>query len=278
VAGGDLSHRVDVPARGELRQLVDAFNRMTGDLAQSREKLAQAERIAAWEQIARALAHEIKNPLTPISMAIETLQRAKERNHPDFDRFFREGTATVLEEVARLKRLATEFGEFARWPKPLLSPVPPAELVRNASALYSSPPGRLLVESDVVPDLPQVQADRDQIQRALVNLVKNAIEALGGTGLIVLRAVRAGDDVIALEVADNGPGIPAGLREKIFRPYFTTKAEGTGLGLAIVQRIAGEHGGRIEVVDTPGGGTTFRLILPVVREVAPAPAVPASAV
>ncbi len=265
LAKGDLSHRVEVRAPAELGQLVAAFNEMTEKLARAQDRLAQAERTAAWEQIARALAHEIKNPLTPIAMAVETLQRTHDRQHPEFDRFFREGTQTVLEEVARLKRLASEFSELARWPKPVLSPATPAELIRSAAALYSSPPGGVALEPEIEPDLPGVRVDRDQVQRALVNLVKNAIEAMPDGGRIELRARRAQEGV-ALEVADHGRGLPLASRQKVFEPYYTTKVEGTGLGLAIVQRIATEHEGRVEVEETAGGGATFRLWLPALAE------------
>jgi nitrogen fixation/metabolism regulation signal transduction histidine kinase len=264
LAEGDLSYRVDVKATAELAHLIDAFNAMAAQLSTARERLAHAERIAAWEQIARALAHEIKNPLTPIAMAIETLQRTHDRKHPEFDRFFKEGTATVLEEVGRLKRLATEFGEFARWPKPVLSPASPAELIRSAISLYGTLPPGHSVEAEVDEALPNVTVDRDHLQRALVNLVKNALEASPNGVRIRLRARREGAGV-ALEVIDNGPGIPADSREKLFQPYYTTKAEGTGLGLAIVHRIVTEHQGRISVDETPGGGATFRIWLPAVK-------------
>ncbi len=261
LAKGDLKHRVDVKATGELQLLVDAFNQMTGELGRAQERLAQAERVAAWEQIARALAHEIKNPLTPIAMAIETLQRAYDKGHPDFERFLKEGTATVLEEVGRLKRLATEFGEFARWPKPVTSPATPGEILRSAAALYGSLPEKHSLSVEVEDALPAVNVDRDQLQRALVNLVKNALEAMPDGGHVVLRARRL-DDGIALEAADNGPGIAPETRQRLFEPYFTTKLEGTGLGLAIVHRIVTEHGGRLTVDETHGGGATFRLWLP----------------
>lgn len=261
LAKGDLSHRVDVDAPAEIGELVVAFNEMAADLSRARDRLAQAERVAAWEQIARALAHEIKNPLTPIAMAIETIQRTWDRKHPEFDKYFREGTATVLEEVGRLKRLASEFGEFARWPKPMMSPATPAELVRTASSLYSSPPTGLVVDSACEPDLPPVNVDRDQMQRALVNLVKNAMEAMPAGGHVLIRA-RTHAGGVAIEVVDNGPGFALETRKRLFEPYYTTKAEGTGLGLAIVHRIATEHQGRIEVDETPGGGATFRLWFP----------------
>lgn len=261
LARGDFAHRVEVQATGEISQLVDAFNGLASELTVAHERVARAERIAAWQQIARALAHEIKNPLTPIAMAIETLQRTKQRNHPDFDRFFSEGTATVLEEVGRLKRLATEFGEFARWPKPMPQPTAPEELVQGIGSLYQAPPAGIVIERQEEPGLPLLNVDRDQLQRALVNLVKNAIEVMPDGGTITVSA-RSHPSGVALEVADTGPGIPDEARNRLFEPYFTTKMEGTGLGLAIVQRIVSEHDGRLEVAETPGGGTTFRLVLP----------------
>jgi two-component system nitrogen regulation sensor histidine kinase NtrY len=267
VAQGDLSHRVDVKASGEVGQLVVGFNDMASQLAGARDRLAHAERVAAWEQIARALAHEIKNPLTPIAMAIETLQRTHDRKHPEFDRFFKEGTATVLEEVGRLKRLATEFGEFARWPKPLVSPTAPAEIVRSIASLHGTLPPPHALDVSVEPELPNLLVDRDQLQRALVNLVKNALEAMPQGGTVTVRA-RHDNGGVAIEVADGGPGIPADAREKLFQPYYTTKPEGTGLGLPVVHRIVTEHQGHITIDETPGGGATFRLWLPAISTAA----------
>jgi len=267
VAEGRLGYQVQDPASGELAELVSGFNGMSLALARTQERLAQAERVAAWEQIARSLAHEIKNPLTPIKLSVETLQRAWERKHPEFDGYFREGSSTVLEEVRRLDRLASEFGEFARWPRPMRASASPAEIVNGVKGLWSSPPEGISITVELDDALPPVNADRDHLQRALGNLVKNAVEAMPRGGNIVLRARKAmrdgGGDVVRFEVQDSGGGIAPEVREKLFEPYVTTKATGTGLGLAIVQRIVTEHEGWLSAADASGGGgTIFRIDLP----------------
>ena len=260
VAGGDLSARVGVPASGEVGQLVQAFNAMTQDLASGRARLAQAERVAAWREVARRLAHEIKNPLTPIAMSVETLRDAQASGRPDFVEIFDEGTRTIGEEVRRLKRIVDEFSRFARLPAPERTPVAPEELVSSVLALFPPPPG-LELERRVDEPLPAVWADRDQAVQVLLNLVRNALDAMpqGGTLRVSARAEQGG---VSLSVTDTGPGIAPEDLPHLFEPYFTRKEGGTGLGLAIAQRIAEEHGGRLEVASTPGEGSVFTFWLP----------------
>ncbi|HYG69161.1 MAG TPA: ATP-binding protein, partial [Anaeromyxobacteraceae bacterium] len=264
VATGDLDARVEARAPGEVGELVDAFNRMTEDLARSRSKLAAAERIAAWREVARRLAHEIKNPLTPIAMSVETLREALDRKRPDFPELFAEGSQAISEEVRRLKRIVDEFSRFARLPAPELAPVAPEELVGAVLALYPAPPPGVTIAREVEDGLPAVAADRDQLLQVLLNLVRNGLDAMPRGGTLRLAARRDGADV-AFAVADTGTGIAAADLPRVFEPYFTTKEGGTGLGLAIAQRIAEEHGGRLEVESTPGTGTTFTLRVPIAR-------------
>ena len=260
VAAGDLSARVEARASGEVGDLVRAFNAMTQDLASGRAKLAQAERVAAWREVARRLAHEIKNPLTPIAMSVETLRDAQASGRPDFGEIFDEGTRTIGEEVRRLKRIVDEFSRFARLPAPERTPVPPEDLISSVLALFPPPPG-LQVQRELEEGLPSVWADRDQAVQVLLNLVRNALEAMPQGGTLRVSA-RASDAGVALSVADTGPGIPAEDVPHLFEPYFTRKEGGTGLGLAIAQRIAEEHGGRLEVASTPGAGSVFTFWLP----------------
>jgi two-component system nitrogen regulation sensor histidine kinase NtrY len=263
VAGGELATRVDVPARGELRELVDAFNAMTADLARTTERAAAAERVAAWREVARRLAHEVRNPLTPVAMSVETLRDAWSRRHPAFEEIFQEGTRAISEEVRRLARIVDEFGRFARLPAPEPVPVATEELLASVLSLYPERQGEVAVEREIEPGLPPVRADRDQIVQVLHNLVKNALDAVGARGRVRVRASRDGDE-IALSISDDGPGIRPEDMERIFEPYFTTKGGGgTGLGLAIAQRIVREHGGRIDVDSPPGAGATFTVRLPV---------------
>jgi nitrogen fixation/metabolism regulation signal transduction histidine kinase len=260
VAGGDLAARVGVAARGEVGELVVAFDAMTEELGRSRARLAAAERVAAWREVARALAHELKNPLTPIAMSVELLRDARAR--PDFPEILDESTRAIGEEVRRLKRIVDEFSRFARLPAPELRAEPPEELVQALLALFPAPPSGVRILREVAPGLPPVRADRDQVLQVLHNLVKNGLEAMPDGGTLRVSARREGEAVL-FAVADTGPGVAPEDQARIFEPYVTTKAGGTGLGLAIAERIAQEHGGRLELASPPGAGATFTLRLPV---------------
>jgi signal transduction histidine kinase len=266
VAAGNLDSRLVVRSHDEVGDLVEAFNRMTSELSESKQKLVAAERTAAWQEIARRIAHEIKNPLFPIQTAIETLRKVHAKQHPDFEEIFQESTTMILEEVERLKRIVTEFSQFARLPKPKLEPCDLRDLCPQVVALYGA---EIPIHCELPSRLPPVLADREQLTQVLVNLLKNAREALAGASdpRIVLRAeaIREGQAMVAVTVEDNGPGMSDEVRAQIFTPYFTTKGAsgGTGLGLAIVQRIVTDHGGRIEALSQPGQGCAFVLRLPV---------------
>jgi nitrogen fixation/metabolism regulation signal transduction histidine kinase len=261
-ARGDLDHRVPVRSKDEVGAVASAFNFMMEDLRSSKEKLVIAERIAAWQEIARRLAHEIKNPLTPIQMAMDTLRKSYKKQHPEFAEILDESTRTVLEEADRLKRIVAEFSDFARMPKPELTRVDLNETIRSALALYQ---GVVPVTSNLAPDLPDIDADKGQITQVMLNLVENARDALGERegGKITVTTAK-GPDRALLVVEDNGPGVPGELKDKVFAPYFTTKHSkgGTGLGLAIVHRIVSDHGGRITISDAHGGGARFAIELP----------------
>jgi nitrogen fixation/metabolism regulation signal transduction histidine kinase len=261
VAGGDLSTRVEARAGAEVGALVTAFNGMTEDLQRTRERAAVAERVAAWREVARRLAHEVKNPLTPIAMAIETLRDARAADSPLVDELFETSSTTILAEVARLKRIVDEFSRFARLPAPALGPVDLPDLAESLLALHGAA-GDGTLRRELDPATPAVRADRDQVVQVLVNLLDNARAAAGAAGTVVVRVGPTPEGGAFLEVEDDGPGIAAADRERIFEPYFTTKGAGTGLGLPIARRIAEEHGGRLEVASAPGRGARFRLTLP----------------
>ena len=264
-ARGDLEHRVPVRSKDEVGAVAAAFNFMMEDLRTSKERLVIAERIAAWQEIARRLAHEIKNPLTPIQMAMDTLRKTWKKKHPSFDEILEESTATVREEADRLKHIVSEFSAFARMPKPGFQRLDLNELVRSALALYQG--GAAPVEIKLYDQLPQIDADKNQLNQVVLNLVENARDAIGqradGRITVSTRLGEAGDRAMLI-VEDNGPGVPGDLKDKVFAPYFTTKHAkgGTGLGLAIVHRIVSDHGGRIAVGDAPGGGARFAIELP----------------
>ncbi|MBN8609294.1 MAG: hypothetical protein J0L92_01830 [Deltaproteobacteria bacterium] len=260
----------------------NAFNQMTKELSRARARAVKAERIAAWRDIARRIAHEIKNPLTPIKMSIETMRKTFSRQHPDFPEIFDESTKTVLEEVERMEKIVTEFSRFARLPRPnasRISPLEPAvhvvsmhEVQNVGSTNPDTPRGpRVKLEIDPAfegsPESRFVRADREQITQVLMNLVQNAIDAAvskrGPEGANVLVRVLPGERGAAiLEVHDDGPGIPEDERPRIFEPYYTTKAHGTGLGLPICDRIVSDHGGTLVVDESPLlGGARFVVTL-----------------
>jgi two-component system nitrogen regulation sensor histidine kinase NtrY len=265
VGQGDLDHRVAVAGSDEIVAVATAFNRMLDELRDSKEALVIAERIAAWQEIARRLAHEIKNPLTPIQMSMDTLRKTHKMGHPQFAEILDESTRTVLEEADRLRRIVSEFSDFARMPKPMMQPLDLSEVVGASLALYGGGP----LEKALATGLPPISADRDQLAQVVLNLVGNARDAIAdGRGTAITVETRVGDsaDRVELRVTDDGPGVAPELRERIFAPYFTTKEGrgGTGLGLAIVHRIVSDHGGRIRMVDGPGRGACVVVELPVV--------------
>jgi two-component system nitrogen regulation sensor histidine kinase NtrY len=262
VAQGDLERQLVVRGRDEVGELMAAFNQMTADLKDSKERLVAAERVAAWQEIARRIAHEIKNPLFPIQTSIETLRKVRQKQHPDFEEIFDESTTTILEEVQRLKTIATEFSQFARMPKPSLAPCDLREVLGSVVTLYGV---EVPVRSEVPEELPAVLGDREQLVQVFSNLVKNASEALAGReGRIAIRAA-AREGWVEVAVEDNGPGLSEEVQANIFTPYFTTKGAsgGSGLGLAIVHRIVSDHGGRIEARNVEAGGAVFIVQLPV---------------
>lgn len=246
----------------ELEDLADAFNRAIADLVALRKRLAVTERIAARREIAREVAHEIKNPLAPIRAAIETLRRLRARDDPRFDAYFDEASRTVLEEVARITTIVGEFTRFARLPAPNMSTVDPSEVVRAVVGLHahSGAELRLLDEG-----APSIRADRDQLVQVLTNLVKNALEACADVrDARVDVSLRSLDEqTVEIVVSDDGPGVAPEMRERLFEAYATDKPEGTGLGLLIAQRIVVEHGGEITYEPSASGGAAFRVTLPV---------------
>lgn len=271
VGQGDLEVQLEPRSDDEVGSLVSVFNEMTRELAESRARLARAERLAAWREIARRVAHEIKNPLFPIRMTMETLRKSYRAQHPKLDEIVEESTKTILEEVQALNRIVTEFSDLARLPAPQKAEVSVAEVLKHVASLYGSddelPGPRVVLSAAGLEALPPIAADRDQLGRALINLVKNAQEALEerGHGVVELSAhpSRRGErDGVVFAVRDDGPGMTEEVKAQLFTPYFTTKARGTGLGLAIVERIVGEHGGQVDVKTELGSGTTFELWLP----------------
>jgi nitrogen fixation/metabolism regulation signal transduction histidine kinase len=244
----------------ELVEFANAFNQAIADLTQLRKRLAVTERIAARREIARRVAHEIKNPLAPIRAAIETLRRLRARGDVAFDEYFDEATRTVLDEVLRISNIVGEFTRFARLPPPQPAPMDLAEVARSVVALHQTEGTKLTLEGS---ERAPLVADRDQMVQVLTNLVQNALDAVKGRPepRVVVSVVTRGEHAV-LSVRDNGPGVSPEVAQRLFEPYLTTKAEGTGLGLAIVERIVVEHGGDIALERAPEGGAALVARLP----------------
>jgi two-component system nitrogen regulation sensor histidine kinase NtrY len=248
---------------GEIPELAHAFGTMLLDLEATRERLVAANRVAAWREVARSVAHEVKNPLAPIRAAVETLRRLRARGDPEFDNYFDEATRTVLEEVHRISNIVTEFTRFARLPVPRPQSSDVADLARHVVRMHESEPAHARLRLVVEGSPPQAKVDRDQIIQLLTNLVRNALEAVARPdGDVVVTVAADGDSRVAVTVSDNGPGIAPEIASRLFEPYVTTKARGTGLGLALAQRIAVDHQGELTCVPSTSGAT-FRLVLPV---------------
>jgi len=262
VAAGDWSATVEVPSRDEIGLLAAAFNRMTHELMDQRERLVQTERVAAWRELARRLAHELKNPLFPLQITVENMQRARERYPEQFDEVFREGAHTLLAELANLKQIIARFSDFAKMPAPEMQPVDFNRLLSENLKLFEAQftQARITPKLELDPRLGAVPADPEQMTRALRNLVLNAIDAMPHGGTLTVRTIALGR-AVRIEVEDTGQGLTPEECARLFTPYYTTKQHGTGLGLAIVQSVVSDHGGRISVESQPGKGATFRIDL-----------------
>lgn len=276
VAAGHWDTRVEVESGDEVGQLATAFNDMTRQLASQRERLVQTERVAAWRELARRLAHELRNPLFPLQITVENLQRARGLESDQFDEIFAESTATLRAELANLNTIVGRFSDFSKMPAPQFQRVNLNEAVRDAVRLFEpqfSAVGRPPVTPEYyfAENLPEIEADLDLLHRALQNLILNSLEAMAGGGMLTIRTeVRPSG--VRLEVSDTGTGLTSEECSRLFTPYYTTKQQGTGLGLAIVQSVVSDHGGTISVSSEPGRGTTFRIDLPLLRSTTATPA------
>jgi two-component system, NtrC family, nitrogen regulation sensor histidine kinase NtrY len=275
VAQGNWDTKVDVRSRDEVGTLARSFNHMTSELTAQREKLIQSERVAAWRELARRLAHELKNPLFPLQLTVENLVRARSLSEAEFDEVFRESTQTLSMEIANLKTIIGRFSDFSRMPKPQLERINAADAITRVALLFFpwkaaaaqdcdvTSAGQQNIDCCIVLDsdpLP-IDADPEMLHRALSNLVLNAMDAMPDGGKLTLSARSLGDRV-EIRIADTGEGLTPEECERLFTPYYTTKQHGTGLGLAIVQSVVADHAATIAVESQPGGGAAFVVIFP----------------
>jgi len=259
VATGDLTARVDATGAVEIRSLGDSFNAMTQRLDEARQALQQAEREAAWRDVARKLAHEFKNTLTPMQLSLQMLEARLEHVPPEAREAMARSLGAALREVESLNRLAAQFSQYARLPEPAFEPIDALEAAQTAAALVS---GAAIDVRQGEPGSTVVRADRVLLSRALNNLLLNAREASDGHGGAVDVVVTPEPQIVRIDVLDRGAGIPDDLRHRLFEPYVSTKRRGSGLGLSLVRDIARQHRGSVGLENRPGGGARAFLILP----------------
>lgn len=282
ITRGDLDQEIEFPAKGEMAILIESFNQMVISIRKYKEEINQTQRRTVWKEVAQRVAHEIKNPLTPIQLSAERLKRrmGKFRENqnpeelPELDEFTTKITQTILSEVAIIKRLVNEFSQFARMPTARLEKGQVADILRDVAASYNDTDG-LDLTLDFETEIPPTLLDGDLLHQVFGNLVKNSIEAMtrpDGKLLPDARVIiRAGtrqpvmqESAIFITIEDNGPEVDPEVREKIFEPYFSTKKKGTGIGLAISEKIIIDHGGNITCVNSRSlRGLRFEILLPV---------------
>jgi signal transduction histidine kinase len=268
VAEGNWNVRVDeLRASGEVGALARAFDAMTGQLVEQRERLVQAERVAAWRELARRLAHELKNPLFPLRLTVDNLRRARSLPPHEFDEVFEESLTTLGAGLVNLNKVVGGFSDFAKMPAPIFEPVSPNDVVWRSVDLFRAQleaPGRppIVLEIDLDPSTQPIRADGEQLGRVVQNLLLNAIDAMPDGGRLAVRTERSGA-TFRLDITDTGEGLTEEERRRLFTPYYTTKQHGTGLGLAIVQSVVADHFGKVWVQSAPGRGTTFHIELPI---------------
>jgi nitrogen fixation/metabolism regulation signal transduction histidine kinase len=267
IGQGNWNVRVESSGKDEVGKLALAFNQMTEELVGQRERLVQSERVAAWRELARRLAHELKNPLFPLQITVENLLRARESTPEQFDEVFRESTHTLLAEIANLKTIIGRFSDFSKMPAPQLEAVDLDEMVRAVAQLFQAQftrePTKIQPELQLG-DTPPVSGDPVLLRRVVENLVLNAIDAMPKGGTLTFRTSTA-DKFAVFELSDTGAGLTPEECERLFTPYYTTKQHGTGLGLAIVQSVVSDHQGSISVSSQKNWGTTFHIELPLWR-------------
>jgi signal transduction histidine kinase len=277
VASGRWDTVIDLRGQDEIGQLAAAFNEMTQTLASTREQLVQTERVAAWRELARRLAHELRNPLFPLQITVENLQKARQLDAKQFLEVFNESTSTLRAELANLNTIIGRFSDFSKMPAPHFAKVNINEALRNAVRLFE-PQFNAVGKPPVIPEyfltepLPEIDADADLLHRAFQNLVLNALDAMPAGGTLTMRTSQH-EGNIRIEVADTGKGLTPEECSRLFTPYYTTKVQGTGLGLAIIQSVVSDHRGTISVTSDEGRGTTFRIELPQ-RQAVQRPALP----
>jgi nitrogen fixation/metabolism regulation signal transduction histidine kinase len=262
IASGDFDARIAIRTADELRRLVDDFNRMAEELKAQRDELKRSQRLSAWAEMARQVAHEIKNPLTPIQLSAEHLRRVHTDRGEPMSPVLQQCVDSILTQVKLLRQISSEFSSFASSPTVRPADVDLGELAGEIVAPYRTGlPAGLELQLDVEPRLPPVRADRTLLGRAVTNLIENGLHAMPDGGRLAISVTRDQRSVV-LRVADTGVGMDQEALERAFEPYFSTKATGTGLGLPIARRNVEVNGGTIAVESARGRGTTVTVRMP----------------
>jgi signal transduction histidine kinase len=266
IARGDLDARILATSSDEFRRLVEAFNRMAADLQRQRVELERTHRLAAWADMARQVAHDIKNPLTPIQLNAEHLRRVHRDQGTPLGAVLDECVGNILAQVRLLRQIASEFSSFASSPTARPAPTSLHELIDEVVDPYRTGlVGRVTIDIDVPETLPPIMVDKAVLARALINIIENALHAMPAGGVLHVEALLADEGQIRLDIRDTGVGMDAGSLDRIFEPYFSTRGSGTGLGLTIAKRNVELNGGTIEVASARGKGTTVTITLPTAR-------------
>jgi len=273
VAQGDFSIRILSRSSDELSNLIQSFNRMVSELEISKKKLLQAEKIAAWQEIAKRLAHEIKNPLTPIKLSAERIQKKFEQSNNDNQKELKKvigsSVTAIISEVENLNKLLKDFSDFAKLPEPRCEKTNLKKLIKEAASLYNNPAADIRIDSKGIDKDTAVYIDAKQFKQVFANLIINAVQAMPHGGTIFIRAdlvKKEKTNYCRIQVQDTGAGIDEEIKQAIFDPYFTTKKGGAGLGLSIVERIVFDHKGNIWFESQKGRGTTFFIDIPLEQE------------
>ncbi len=277
VGAGDLTVSLPISATDEVTELTQAFNDMVRDLRDSRTRIEYLQRVSAWQDFARRLAHEIKNPLTPIQLAAQEVHETYDGDNEAYRKKLQHARAIIEEEVATLRRLVGEFSAFAKLPEADLSPSDLCDLSQSIEAsvpailedVGAGSPAPVEVRVTCATEPIRVRMDPMMLKRGVDNILRNAIQAVhaahpSGGGRVLVRAYKTATSG-SIEIRDNGPGIPEENWDRVFDPYYTSKAEGTGLGLAIVKKVVLEHGGEVRLDHAPEGGARFRIELPLME-------------
>ena len=261
VGKGDLNVQIQHKAKGEIKELLDGFNLMTMELKRNQIELAELERESAWKEMAKQVAHEIKNPLTPMKLAIQQLIAAYRDKHNDFDKLFDRVSNTILTQIDNLSQIASEFSRFAKMPSLKIEVIDLIKIVNDTINIFINEKAEIILETDYQEAL--IEADKNQLSRMFINFIRNSIQA--NANRIVIKIDRK-ENNFEIRIVDNGTGIPEEIQNKIFDENFTTKSQGMGLGLSMAKRFIENINGKIELESSSTGGTTFKINIPVFKK------------